>query len=72
MPGFTTADVLTDISGRGVGMDAVAGFARKEGGFVKINFTDDKEGNDQRSIETAVYLPSNYAVDIDEPLAAAA
>ena len=72
MPGFTTADILTDISGRGVGMDAVDGFARKEGGFVKITFTDDKEGSEQRNIETAVYLPANYAVNIDETLLSAA
>ncbi len=72
VPGFTTADKLTDISGRGVGMDAVAGFARKEGGFVKINFTDDNEGSAQRTIETSVYLPADFAVAIDETIVEAA
>jgi len=72
VPGFTTADKLTDISGRGVGMDAVAGFARKEGGFVKINFTDDNEGAAQRSIETSVYLPADFAVVIEESIVKAA
>ncbi|MGZ5052680.1 MAG: HAMP domain-containing protein [Methylobacter sp.] len=67
LPGFSTADKLTDISGRGVGMDAVLGFARKEGGNVKINFLDDKEGFERRAFETAVYLPASYAVTIDEP-----
>jgi len=71
-PGFSTADNLTDISGRGVGMDAVIGFARKEGGHVKINFLDDKEGSDYRAFETAVYFPANYVVSIEEPLMAAA
>jgi chemotaxis protein histidine kinase CheA len=71
-PGFTTADKLSDISGRGVGMDAVLNFARKEGGFVKINFTDNNEGSGQRSIETAVYLPETYAVIIEEPTMVAA
>jgi len=71
-PGFTTADKLSDISGRGVGMDAVLGFARKEGGFVKINFTDNNEGSAQRSIETTVYLPDSCAIIIEEPLLAAA
>lgn len=66
LPGFSTADKLTDISGRGVGMDAVLGFARKEGGNVKINFLDNKEGSDHRAFETAVYLPANYAVFIEE------
>ncbi|MGZ5057353.1 MAG: Hpt domain-containing protein [Methylobacter sp.] len=66
LPGFSTADKLTDISGRGVGMDAVLGFAKKEDGHVKINFLDNKEGSDYRAFETAVYLPANYAVSIDE------
>ncbi|TAK62412.1 Hpt domain-containing protein [Methylobacter sp.] len=71
LPGFSTADKLTDISGRGVGMDAVIGFARKEGGHVKINFLDNKEGFDHRAFETAVYFPANYAVSIEEQLMAA-
>ncbi|HEY8158078.1 MAG TPA: Hpt domain-containing protein [Methylobacter sp.] len=72
LPGFSTADKLTDISGRGVGMDAVLGFARKEGGNVKINFLDNKEGSDHRAFETAVYLPASYAVFIEEPIMVAA
>jgi two-component system, chemotaxis family, sensor kinase CheA len=66
LPGFSTADKLTDISGRGVGMDAVLGFARKEDGHVKINFLDNKEGSDYRAFETVVYLPANYAVSTEE------
>lgn len=66
LPGFSTADKLTDISGRGVGMDAVLGFARKEDGHVKINFMDNNEGADFRAFETALYLPANCAVDIEE------
>jgi two-component system chemotaxis sensor kinase CheA len=65
LPGFSTADLLTNISGRGVGMDAVLGFVRKEGGHVKINFLDNKEGSEHRAFETAVYLPANYAVSIE-------
>lgn len=67
LPGFSTADKLSDISGRGVGMDAVMGFARKEGGEVKINFLDEREGEDYRAFETALYLPESYAVAIDQP-----
>ncbi|MGZ5026209.1 MAG: HAMP domain-containing protein [Methylobacter sp.] len=66
VPGFSTSDRLTDISGRGVGMDAVLGFARKEDGHVKINFLDSNEGSDCRAFETVVYLPANYAVSIEE------
>ena len=72
LPGFSTANKLTDISGRGVGMDTVVGFARKEGGYVKINFLDNKEGFAQRAFETVVYLPSHYAVSTKEPIMVAA
>ncbi len=72
LPGFSTANKLTDISGRGVGMDTVVGFARKEGGYVKINFLDNKEGFAQRAFETVVYLPAHYAVSTKEPIMVAA
>ncbi len=67
LPGFSTAEQVTDISGRGVGMDAVLGFAKKEGGSVKINFLDSKEGFDFRAFEIALYLPPDCAVLNDEP-----
>ncbi|MEO8626632.1 MAG: chemotaxis protein CheA [Betaproteobacteria bacterium] len=35
-PGFTTADVITDVSGRGVGMDVVLGNVRALGGDIDI------------------------------------
>jgi two-component system chemotaxis sensor kinase CheA len=35
-PGFTTADAITDISGRGVGMDVVLGNVRALGGDIDI------------------------------------
>ena len=40
-PGFSTADRVTDISGRGVGMDAVQDFVRREGGKIEIQFADE-------------------------------
>jgi len=36
LPGLSTADILTDVSGRGVGMDVVHSTAKSLGGFVKI------------------------------------
>lgn len=36
LPGLSTADKLTDVSGRGVGMDVVQSTAKSLGGFVKI------------------------------------
>ena len=68
LPGFSTAEQVTDISGRGVGMDAVLGFAKKEGGSVKINLLDSKEGFDYRAFEVALYLSAGCAVLNDEPL----
>ncbi len=35
-PGFTTADAITDVSGRGVGMDVVLGNVRALGGYIDI------------------------------------
>ncbi|MBF0547302.1 MAG: Hpt domain-containing protein [Candidatus Riflebacteria bacterium] len=37
LPGFSTAEIVTDISGRGVGMDAVAFSVKKLGGKIKID-----------------------------------
>ena len=60
--GFSTADKVTEVSGRGVGMDAVRGFLRNEGGDVAIRFTDDKVDSDQRSFELQITLPDKFAV----------
>jgi len=60
LPDFSTANKLTDISGRGVGMDTVVAL-QKRGGYVKINFLDNKRFC-SRAFETVVYLPSHYAV----------
>lgn len=60
LPGFSTADQLTDISGRGVGMDVVVDFARKEGGQVSIRFLDNQLGHDYRDVEFLVCLPGHY------------
>ena len=42
LPGFSTAEVATDLSGRGVGMDVVRTAVEKFGGFVKIQTELDK------------------------------
>ncbi|MDO9237950.1 MAG: ATP-binding protein [Aquabacterium sp.] len=60
--GFSTADKVTEVSGRGVGMDAVKGFLRNEGGDVAIAFTDGNTTSDQRSFELVISLPDKYAV----------
>ena len=60
--GFSTADKVTEVSGRGVGMDAVRGFLRSEGGDVRIAFTDDQEGADWRAFELVISLPAKFGV----------
>lgn len=60
--GFSTAEQVTEVSGRGVGMDAVRGFLQKEGGDVVIRFTDDKVDSPQRAFELVITLPEKFAV----------
>jgi two-component system, chemotaxis family, sensor kinase CheA len=62
-PGFSTAQNVTEISGRGVGMDAVRDFLERENGRIELRFTDDRIGADFRQFQTIVHLPENWAVD---------
>ena len=70
-PGFSTAERITLVSGRGVGMDAVQNFVKREGGRIEIRFTDDSAGADYRQFTLAVVLPESCAVcaDDDVPVA---
>ena len=49
--GLSTADKVTDISGRGVGMDAVRSFLEKHGGSIYLEF--DNESSLSHESETA-------------------
>ncbi|GAB2181455.1 hypothetical protein DLREEDagrD3_16780 [Denitratisoma sp. agr-D3] len=60
-PGFSTAEKVTEVSGRGVGMDAVQDFIKKENGQITIRFTDENQGADFRQFETVVTLPEHLA-----------
>ena len=62
--GFSTAEQVTEVSGRGVGMDAVRGFLEKEGGSIGIRFLDEREGADFRAFETVIALPDKYAASL--------
>ena len=64
-PGFSTADKVTEVSGRGVGMDVVINFIKRENGSVKLQFTDSNIGADFRQFETVVCLPSELAENIN-------
>ncbi len=63
--GFSTAEKVTEVSGRGVGMDAVKGFVQREGGSIELRFTDDNVAADFRSFETVIRLPDKFAVQVE-------
>jgi len=67
--GFSTADELTDVSGRGVGMDAVKGFLEEEGGSINIILDEGVETADFRTFTTQIRLPEKFytiAVQFDQ------
>jgi len=65
-PGFSTAAQVTEVSGRGVGMDAVQSFVKRENGHIALRFLDQESGADFRRFETVVTLPENFAVRVEE------
>lgn len=62
--GFSTASAVTEVSGRGVGMDAVRGFVKREGGDIRLCFLDDSAGAEYRRFETVITLPAKFAVQV--------
>ncbi len=60
--GFSTASAVTEVSGRGVGMDAVQSFVKREGGGIRLELTDSNVGADFRQFETIICLPAKFAV----------
>ncbi len=72
--GFSTASAVSEVSGRGVGMDAVRDFIKREGGEISIVFCDENVGADFRAFATVIALPAKFAVAtsaIGAPTAAA-
>ncbi|MGN6233811.1 MAG: ATP-binding protein [Trinickia sp.] len=61
--GFSTAKAVTEVSGRGVGMDAVREMLEREHGRIELRFTDDRRGADFRRFQTIVHLPESWVVD---------
>jgi len=60
--GFSTAREVTDVSGRGVGMDAVREFLERQNGSIQLHFADDHAGADYRQFRTVVLLPTHVAM----------
>jgi two-component system chemotaxis sensor kinase CheA len=69
-PGFSTASQVTEVSGRGVGMDAVQEFVKREHGKIEIHFVDDMAGADYRQFKTVVLLPKSVTANSNEEPAA--
>ena len=59
--GFSTAREVTEVSGRGVGMDAVKGFISSEGGSIALQLTGAAQGDGYRAFETVISLPAKFA-----------
>ena len=64
-PGFSTRSEVSEVSGRGVGMDAVVDFVTREQGRIELRFTDHAEGAAWRSFQIVVMLPHSIAVEVD-------
>jgi len=62
--GFSTAESITDVSGRGVGLDAVRDFIERENGRIAISFTDEAVGANFRRFRITVSLPESLAVPV--------
>ncbi|WP_431257825.1 HAMP domain-containing protein [Roseateles chitinivorans] len=65
-PGFSTADQVSDVSGRGVGMDAVRAFLNVEGGDIALVLeTDMIPASGFVPFRTVITLPDRFAVPAD-------
>lgn len=71
LPGFSTAQQVTDISGRGVGMDAVRSLVQSLGGRMDIALLG-REGDAVRGFQTVLTLPAALAVADEEETVVAA
>jgi two-component system chemotaxis sensor kinase CheA len=62
--GLSTADSITIVSGRGVGMHAVRQFLESKGGAIEIRFTGERNDVGYRPIELIVTLPGSESVQL--------
>ena len=60
--GFSTADEVSEISGRGVGMDAVRDFLNKAGGGIEIVLDEGQENSAFRNFTTYIRLPKDLCL----------
>jgi two-component system chemotaxis sensor kinase CheA len=58
--GLSTKAAVTDISGRGVGMDAVQSFVERIGGRVSIALRDGHETRPFAAFVLSIHMPQTY------------
>jgi len=63
--GLSTANQVTEVSGRGVGLDAVKEFLEKQGGSIAIVLLSNDTDSDFCPFETVIHLPDKYAASLD-------
>jgi two-component system chemotaxis sensor kinase CheA len=62
--GLSTSELVTEVSGRGVGLDAVRGFVAKEGGSIAIELLGHDTTVEFCPFETVLCLPDKYAASL--------
>jgi two-component system chemotaxis sensor kinase CheA len=60
--GFSTAEKVTEVSGRGVGMDAVKNFVEREQGSIELRLLSSAASDGYCPFETVISLPGKLAV----------
>ena len=65
--GFSTKDDISEVSGRGVGMEAVKSFLEEQGGNISIQFLDNLHTESIRPFKLVVKIPSKHFI-IDKRL----
>lgn len=65
-PGLSTASAVTDVSGRGVGMDAVRALIEEVGGSIVLELAGGAEGAAWRGFTTRIALPAAWALGLRE------
>ncbi|MFY7906142.1 MAG: ATP-binding protein, partial [Burkholderiaceae bacterium] len=63
-PGFSTASTVTEVSGRGVGMDAVKAFVEREGGTIELRLHDTASADGYHPFETLIALPAKFGYQL--------
>lgn len=62
--GLSTAEKVTTVSGRGVGMDAIRRFVQRQGGDIKLEFLAPRDANGCRPFSQTITLPQKNCVKL--------